>query len=326
MASPEAEKFAELLRSAPPMAELPLAEQRAAGEHAEDMTTIPPGVSYTAVQDRVRIDLAADAQVPPDGVEFTAAHPVRGLWAVPPAAPADRALLYLFGGGHVITSVAARRRFAGHLALAAGVRVLALDYPLAPEHPFPADVNAAVDGYDWLLEQRFPATGIALAGESSGGGLVLSTLLELHRRDLPRPAAAYLMSPWADLTCSGASFDSRADVDLECSRSSLLRMAAQYLAGHDPADVAASPALAGPSQLAAACPSLFVQVGGDEVLLDDSVVVARSAGVGGTRVRLEIWPEMQHFFQLGVGVYPEAQEALDVAGDWLARRLDVTRT
>ena len=232
MASPEAEKFAELLRSAPPMAELPLAEQRAAGEHAEDMTTIPPGVSYTAVQDRV----------------------VRGLWAVPPAAPADRALLYLLGGGHVITSVAARRRFAGHLALAAGVRVLALDYPLAPEHPFPADVNAAVDGYDWLLEQRFPATGIALAGESSGGGLVLSTLLELHRRDLPRPAAAYLMSPWADLTCSGASFDSRADVDLECSRSSLLRMAAQYLAGHDPADVAASPALADPSQLAAACP------------------------------------------------------------------------
>jgi hypothetical protein len=106
MASPEAEKFAELLRSAPPMAELPLAEQRAAGEHAEDMTTIPPGVCYTAVQDRVRIDLAADAPVAPDGVEFTAAHPVRGLWAVPPAAPADRALLYLFGGGHVITSVA----------------------------------------------------------------------------------------------------------------------------------------------------------------------------------------------------------------------------
>ena len=103
-------------------------------------------------------------------------------------------------------------------------------------------------------------------------------------------------------------------------------MAAQYLAGHDPADVAASPALAGPSRLAAACPSLFVQVGGDEVLLDDSVTVTRSAGVGGTRVRLEIWPEMQHFFQLGVGVYPEAQEALDVAGEWLARSLDVTRT
>ena len=98
------------------------------------------------------------------------------------------------------------------------------------------------------------------------------------------------------------------------------------LASATPRPVTKRRALIRKKASAAACPSLFVQVGGDEVLLDDSVTVARSAGVGGTRVRLEIWPEMQHFFQLGVDVYHEAQEALDVAGDWLARRLDVTRT
>lgn len=319
MASPEAERFADMLRQAPRMADMALSDQRAAGEHAEDLTESPVGVRYE------RVDLTADAPLDADGVrleDVADEHPVRGVWAVPPGAPADRAVLYMFGGGHVITSVAARRKFAGHLALASGARVLLLDYPLAPEHPFPADVDTTTAAYGWLLDQGFPAAGIAVAGESSGGGLVLSTLLSAARHGLPRPAAAYLMSPWADLTCSGPSFDSRADADLECSRESLGRMAALYLDGHDPADPAASPALAPPGLLAPALPSLLVQVGADEVLLDDSVRVVRSAGIAGVRAELQIWPGMQHFFQLGVGVYPEAAQALTIAGDWLRRRLD----
>lgn len=153
----------------------------------------------------------------------------------------------------MITSVHARRKFAGHLALAAGVRVLALEYPLAPENPFPADVAAAAtDGYAWLLEQGHSPDHVAVAGESSGGGLVLSTLLAVARPGLPRPAAAYLMSPWADLTCSGASFDTRADADLECSRESLQRMAGLYLAGHDPRDPAASAVFADAGAMTAA--------------------------------------------------------------------------
>ena len=332
MASPEAERFAEILREAPRMAELPLADQRAAGEHAEDLTSAPDGIGYEPVHSRVgprtprsrgRGEAAEPAGV--DDEHLGEPHPVRGLWATPPAAAPGRALLYLFGGGHVITSVHARRKFAGHLALATGVRVLALDYPLAPEHPFPADVRATTDGYAWLLEQGYAADGIALAGESSGGGLVLSTLLGIARAGLPRPAAAYLMSPWADLTCSGASFDGRAEADLECSRESLQRMAEQYLAGRDARDPAASVVFAGPEELAAALPPLFVQVGADEVLLDDSIAVVRSAGIAGVRAALEVWPGMQHFFQLGVGVYPEAAEALTGAGAWLADALGVER-
>jgi acetyl esterase/lipase len=302
------------------MAELPLADQRAAGEHAEDLTAPPEGIDYAPL--RARVDRRQDTPAEPEGVEFEHVgepHPVRGLWAVPPDAAAGQAVLYLFGGGHVITSVHARRRFAGHLALAAGMRVLALDYPLAPEHPFPADVRATTDGYAWLIAQGHAQ--VALVGESSGGGLVLSTLLAAARQGLPRPAAAYLMSPWADLTCSSASFDSRAQADLECSRESLLRMAEQYLAGHDPRDPVASAVFAEAAELARALPPLLVQVGGDEVLLDDSLTVVRSAGVAGVRSAVEIWPGMQHFFQLGVGAYPEAAEALGGAGAWLARTL-----
>src|SRR3712207_3451725 len=118
MPSPQAQAFADLLRSAPKMVDLPLAEQRAAGENAEDLTAEPAGVGWTPV----------------------AEGDVRGQWADGGDADQDRVVLYLFGGGHVITSVAARRKFAGHLSLATAARVFAVDYPLAPEQPYPADV------------------------------------------------------------------------------------------------------------------------------------------------------------------------------------------
>ncbi|GAA4934927.1 acetyl esterase/lipase [Actinomycetospora succinea] len=298
MVSAEAEKFADMLRQAPRMAEMPLTAQREAGEHAEDLTATPEGVTYAPVAE--------------DGVT--------GVWVT--GATATSTVLYLFGGGHVITSPASRHKFAGHLALALDARVLLLDYPLAPEHPYPQDVNAAVAAARWLLErQGVPADRLVVVGESSGGGLVLETLLAAARAGLPRPAAAYLMSPWADLTCSAPSFEARRDVDLECSRESLTRMARQYLDGRDPTDPGASPALALPKNVAVAWPPLLVQVGSHEVLLDDALAVTRVAALADVPVTLDVWPQMQHFFQLGVGVYPEAADALARAGEWVRRQL-----
>ncbi len=158
--------------------------------------------------------------------------------------------------------------------------MLIANYPLGPEHPFPADIVAAARAYQWLLTQGLEPHRLALAGESSGGGLVLSTLLALRDASQTLPAAAYVMSPWVDLTCAGASFDSRADVDLEVSRRSLLRMAGQYLNGHDATDPAASPLFADLRGL----PPLLVQVGGCEALLDDAVALARAAASGHTRL------------------------------------------
>jgi acetyl esterase/lipase len=299
MASVEAQRFADMLRQAPTMAALPLDQQRAAGEHAEDLSAAPEGITYDTV----------------------AATGVAGVWAQANGPAPTSTVLYLFGGGHVITSPASRHKFAGHLARALDARVLLLDYPLAPEHPYPQDVDTAVRAARWLLEQQdVPSDRLVLVGESSGGGLVLETLLAAARAGLPRPAAAYLMSPWADLTCSAASFGTRSDVDLECSRESLTRMAGQYLDGHDPADPAASPVLTAPRDVARAWPPLLVQVGSHEVLLDDALAVARLAALADVPVTLDVWSEMQHFFQLGVGVYPEAAAALARAGAWLRQR------
>lgn len=294
MVSAEAERFADMLRSAPRMAEMPLTAQREAGEHAEDLTATPENVAYE----------------PADGVA--------GTWVQATDRAPSSTVLYLFGGGHVITSPASRHKFSGHLARALDARVLLLDYPLAPEHPYPQDVDAAVGAARWLLErQGVPGDRLVLAGESSGGGLVLETLLAAARAGLPRPAAAYLMSPWADLRCASASFADRRDLDLECSRESLTRMARQYLDGHDPTDPAASPVLASSSDVARAWPPLLVQVGSHEVLLDDALGVTRAAALADVPATLDVWPQMQHFFQLGVGVYPEAAAALDRAGKWL---------
>jgi monoterpene epsilon-lactone hydrolase len=300
MVSAEARKFADMLRSAPRMAEMPLAQQREAGEHAEDLVAEPDGIT-----------------------EVPAGEGVRGLWVTPDGSqPPGDTVLYLFGGGHVITSPRSRHKFAGHLARALDARVLLLDYPLAPEHPFPLDVDTAVAAWRWLADHDVTAEHLVLAGESSGGGLVLETLLAAARAGLPRPAAAYLMSPWVDLTCRSASYTDRGDVDLECSRTSLLRMAEQYLDGHDPSDPAASPVLARSSVLAAALPPLLVQVGSHEVLLDDALAVVRAAALADVPATLDVWAEMQHFFQLGVGVYPEAAAALRRAGAWLRQLRD----
>ncbi len=269
-----------------------LTDQRIAGEHAEDLVVEPEDVSYTPVEERG----------------------ARGLWAEPSTVTDGAAVLYIFGGGHVISSVASRRKFGGHLAQAVGARVLIIDYPLAPEHPFPADVLATTAAYRWLLRQGLEPCRIGIAGESSGGGLVLSTLIALRAALQPSPAGAYMISPWMDLTCAGSSFESQADVDLEVTRDGLQRMAGQYLNGRDPADPAASPLFADLSGL----PPLLIQVGGYEVLLDDAVAVARQAAIAGCRVTLDIWPGMQHCFPLGIGIYPEALAALTQAGQWLA--------
>lgn len=294
MASAEAERYADLLRNAPKMVDMTLADQRAAGEHAEDLTAQPPGIAYESYEQ----DCA------------------RGVWAIPSTATDGRAILYLFGGGHVITSVHARRKFGGHLATAAGCRVLIADYRLAPEHPYPADAEDATATYKSLLAGGYDPGLLAIGGESSASGLTMSTLLALREAGDPLPGAAFVLSPWLDLTCSGETHTTQKGVDLSCTTESLLRMASQYLDGHDPHDPHVSALDADLSRL----PPLFVQAGSDEILLDDGIRLARRAGIYGTPVTLEIWPEMQHFFQVTVGFLPEAGAAVESLGRWLRER------
>src|SRR5438270_2689823 len=177
-----------------------------------------------------------------------------------------------------------RRKTSGHLALAAKARVLVPNYRLAPEHPFPAAIDDAVHAYQWLLDHGSEPSKTVLAGDSAGAGLAVSTAIALRDRHLPMCAGIVAVSPWADLTCSGESMTSRATIDIECTRAGLLEMAGWYMNGADPSQPLASPVFADLAGL----PPLLCVVGGDEILLDDSVRLVRNAGTAGVDATLFI--------------------------------------
>jgi epsilon-lactone hydrolase len=293
MISPEAVKVYETIRNTPKQVDLDLFHQREAGEHQEDMTSEPQGVTYEE------------------------APQVGGLWATPQTGDGNSAIMYLYGGGYVISSPHSRRKTAGHLANASGARVLVPRYELGPEHPFPAAVDDAADDYRWLLDQGFRTGRAFIAGDSSGGGLTIATMLKLRDDGTPLPAGGVSLSPWVDLACTGETLDTRANVDLTVTKQCLQRMAGQYLHGADPRTPLASPLHADLSGL----PPLLIVVGGDEALLDDSVRLVRSAGMSGVNVTLYIGAGMQHVFPVYCGAFPEADAAVAMIGAWIHSRL-----
>jgi acetyl esterase/lipase len=292
MVSREALKLNEMLRDAPKAVDMDLTHQREAGEHAEDMTSEPEGVTYE------------------DDPE------VGGLWATPRSRSGESAIMYLFGGGYVISSPRSRRKLAGHLANASGARALVPRYHLAPERPFPAAVEDAAADYRWLLGEGYRPERVVVAGDSSAGGLAIATMLKLREDAAPLPAGGVPISPWVDLACTGETLDTNAAVDLTVTKASLRRMAGQYLHGADPHTPLASPLYADLSGL----PPLLVIVGGDEALLDDSVRLARSAGMAGVDVTLHIGAGMQHIFPIYCGAIPEADAAVAMIGKWIRAR------
>ena len=222
-------------------------------------------------------------------------------------------VLYLHGGGYCCGSPDTHRGVAGALGIATAATVVTLDYSLGPEEPFPAAVEDAVRAVEELTEQ---GQRVALAGDSAGGGLSVATAVALRERQGPRPVALAVFSPWADLSQSAASMATKADVDPMLTEAALDQYAAAYLAGADDRDPLASPLYADLAGL----PPLLVQVGTDEVLLDDSTSLAAVAADAGVAVTLRVWPEMVHVFQaFPPEIVPEATEALDAAGAFLAR-------
>lgn len=232
--------------------------------------------------------------------------------------PADAgALLYLHGGAYIAGSTQGYRGLIAEIGKVAGLPAWAPDYRLAPEAPFPAAVDDAVAAYAALLAQGIPASRIVIAGDSAGGGLTLATLVKLKAEGLPLPAAGFLLSPWADLSCSVATMQSKAADDPSLDQAGLLQSAAAYLAGQDAAHPLASPVNADLAGL----PPLLVQVGSAEILLGDSLLIADRAGHAGTHVQLEVWPEMIHVWHSFHFMLPEGRQALDAAGSFLRARL-----
>ena len=242
--------------------------------------------------------LAADV-----GVEPVAANAVRAEWTTTPNDARDAALMYLHGGGFVIGSLDSHRHLVAEAGRACGVAALALDYRLAPEHPFPAAVDDALAGYRFLLARGIAPGRIAIAGDSAGGGLVVSAMLAIRDAGLPQPACGWCISPWVDMEAAGETMTSRAAADPTVQRAGILDMARLYLSGADPRSPLASPIYADLKGLA----PLMIQVGACETLLDDALSLAKAAGAADVRVDLQIWPEMIHVWHL---FHPELKAAL----------------
>ena len=278
------------------------------------------GPPLTVAQMRGSDAMMATMATEPTGVTYQEvdANGVSAMWVTPDGTTdINKVVMYLHGGGYVIGSIVSHARLVGHIAKAAGVRALNVDYRLAPEAPHPAAVTDAVTAYRWLLDQGIAADKIVIAGDSAGGGLTIATLLAIRDQGLAHPVAAVALSPWIDLEGTGESMTSRAHVDLMVDGPALKVMADLFLNGQSPHDPLAAPLHADFTGL----PPIYIQVGDEETLLDDSSRLAELAGAAGVDVRIDVFPEMQHVFQMSVGNLPEADEAVAKIGEYVRHAL-----
>lgn len=243
-------------------------------------------------------------------------------WVRPAGVRRDRAIVYLHGGGFKVGSPKSHRELIARLAAEAGVQALAVDYRLAPEYLLPAGLEDTLEVLDWLEHSGFPAEALALAGDSAGATLALGAMLARAGGGRAMPAAAYLMSALTDLTASGESYSSRAELDPIHQRPMIIAMARSALAPDASAeDPMLSPMFAD-AALLAMLPPILLQVGGRETLVSDSQRFAARARAAGADAQFEIWPDMIHVFQQFPGELPEAREAVAIGGRFLAAHLD----
>ena len=243
---------------------------------------------------------------------------VPGEWSIAPGSDSARVLMFFHGGGYCSGSILSHRRMVTEAGRAAGVRTLAVGYRLAPEHPFPAALEDATTAWRFLRKQGIAAKHIAIGGDSAGGGLTVALLNRLRDAGEELPACGWLVSPWTDLTMSGATFAAKDSVDPLIHKDYLQELADAYLpAGMNPKDPRASVLFADIKGL----PPLLIQVGSDETLLDDATRFAAAAGAADVFVALEIWPHMIHAWPLWNARLAPGRRALESAGAFLRRHL-----
>ncbi|HWD67513.1 MAG TPA: alpha/beta hydrolase [Caulobacteraceae bacterium] len=271
--------------------------------------------SVPIAQRRARMEAYA-RRVPPPPAGTVIVQ--KALGAVPaerlarPLSNSDRVVFFLHGGGYITGGPRLYRQVTWRIAQAARAAVITVDYPLAPEHPFPAAVDAAFAAWRALLAEGFDPRRCAILGDSAGGGLALSLALKLRDEGVPLPAAVVAMSPWTDLAITGPSARAGAS-DPMLQADELGPMAAQYLAGADPRNPYASPLYGDLHGL----PPILIQVGDDEILRDDATRMAEKLDNAGCAVALEIWPRMPHVWHAFAPILPEARRAITRIGEFV---------
>jgi monoterpene epsilon-lactone hydrolase len=229
-------------------------------------------------------------------------------------------ILYFHGGSWALGSPATGMVLTANLVNRTGVRAISLDYRLAPEHPFPAAIDDGLAAYRELLEDGVEASSIVFAGDSAGGGLSVTTALAARAARLPLPAAIVTFSAGLDATRSGESLTTRAAHDPFLTPEGLAVTGAMYLAGHDPHQELLAPAVLADLT---GFPPLLLQVGTNEILLDDSTRLAERAREAGVDVILDVTADVPHVFQGFAATLPEADQAFDRAALFVRQRLAV---
>jgi acetyl esterase/lipase len=227
----------------------------------------------------------------------------------------SRTILYFHGGGYVACSCATHRDLAARISRACGMRVLLVDYRLAPEHPYPAAFEDGLRSFRWLRESGVAAAEIAVGGDSAGGGLALATLLALRDGGEETAKAAFLFSPWLSQIPDGESYTTRAEADPFITKKHVLACAEAFLGGSDPRELVLF------ERDLHGLPSMLVQVGEDEILLSDSVRLVERARAAGVEASLEICEGMWHVFQSFAVIVPEARLAITRIGAFVREKL-----
>jgi monoterpene epsilon-lactone hydrolase len=240
-------------------------------------------------------------------------------WQTIPGARRDRVLLYLHGGGFIMGSPNSHRLLTVALGEVAKMRVLSVDYRLAPEHPYPASLEDCAVAYNWLLSTGITPKNIVIAGDSAGGNLTLTTLIKLRDNGTPLPAGAVCLSPAADLAGVDDSFFENAETDPILADVGLFWWIPAYLAGADPSNPLISPICADLRGL----PSLLIHASTSEMLYSASTRLAERAKAAGVSVILETWNAMPHVWHaFGLHDLTESKEAIARIGEFVKRLFD----
>jgi epsilon-lactone hydrolase len=236
-------------------------------------------------------------------------------WITPKNSRAEQVLLYLHGGGFVFGQTPLHMHMGAWLAKKMGIRLLMVDYRLAPAHPFPAALEDCVTAYRWLLDQGFSAGNIVIAGDSAGGNLTITTMMQLRGSGIPLPAAAACLSPVTDLTEKSGNGGNIKDPLLPPKAVKFYSVS--YLGDNDPRNPLISPVFGDLHGL----PPLLVHVGEEEILRQDALRIVDRAKAAGVDARLEAYPRMWHVWQVYLAL-PQAVQSLEDISQFLVSHLE----
>jgi epsilon-lactone hydrolase len=254
----------------------------------------------------------------PKGVKFQKVQ-IDGLhaeWIVPKNLKNNGVVLYLHGGGYMLGSISTHSPLMARIALASKTKVLAIEYGLAPERPYPAALEDSIKAYHWLIAQGYDPKKIVISGDSSGGGLAVATVLKLRDDNGPQPAACACLSPWLDLHVSGKTVLTHAKKDLLVNSIGLKLAAGYYAKEIEFAHPYISPIYSDPTGL----PPMYFQVSGSEILLDDTLRFEKKAKECGVDIEVHVWHNMLHVWQ-AFGFLPEAAKAIKDIGMYIENKV-----